>query len=406
VTSSPPATLLAGRYRLGDVLGRGGMADVYRAEDLVLGRHVAVKWLRQPAGTGPEAARAQAEARMLAALSHPNLVTVFDAGAHDGRPFLVMELVAGSSLADHGRRPRELGAVADLGVQLADALAYVHARRVIHRDLKPANVLLEPGRGGAPVVKLSDFGIARVFDAARLTATGAAIGTPAYLAPEQLSGGPLTGAVDVYALGLVLLECLTGTRPFPGNARETAMARLTRSAAIPAELPAAWAALLSAMTQVDPALRPDSNRTADALRALRAGSVARITLVSDASGSDSASHQGEGIGVVTTVASTVADVRARTGDTTELDLRSGSGAGAPVLRQVAGPARLRGAGRGPHGRGVGLVAGMVVALAVVIGAVLATQKPSSPGPVTPLPAPSVTGQIGHDLSTLHQAVNQ
>ena len=264
------AAVLAGRYRLGDVIGAGGMAVVHRATDTLLHRDVAVKVLRENVARTEERARFADEVRTLAALSHFGLVTVLDAGVTAERPYLVMELVDGGTLADVAT-PLSMARTADIGAQLAAALAYAHGHGVIHRDVKPANVLLGPsGR-----VKLADFGIARVVgDCVHHTRPGALIGTVTYLSPEQVEGSELTTAVDVYSLGLVLLELITGRRPFPGPSVESALNRLTRPPDMPLDLPAGWWALLSAMTARNPADRPTALEVAERLQALRTGSAA------------------------------------------------------------------------------------------------------------------------------------
>jgi hypothetical protein len=265
--SAGSAALVAGRYRLGHVLGEGGMAVVHRATDTLLDRAVAVKLLRENVAGPTERARFNDEARTLAALSHPGLVTVLDAGVSAERPYLVMELVDGGTVADV-RGPLALTHAADIGAQVAAALAYAHERGVIHRDVKPANMLL--GTHGR--VKLADFGIARlVGDTVHHTGTGVLIGTVSYLSPEQVEGAGLTTAVDVYSLGLVLLELITGRRPFPGPSVESALSRLTRSPDMPLDLPAGWWALLSAMTARNPADRPTALEVSDRLRALGSG---------------------------------------------------------------------------------------------------------------------------------------
>ncbi len=258
--------VVADRYELGDLLGRGGMADVHRGTDRVLHRPVAVKVLRETADDESDRHRFTAEARTLARLSHPGLVMVLDAGTTAERPFLVMELVEGQTLAQCcAGHALPAARVAALGAQLAEALAYAHAQGVVHRDVKPGNVLV----GSADRVKLADFGIARLLgDAVRHTRTGQAIGTAAYLAPEQVQGGEITPAVDVYSLGLVLLEALTGERSFPGTPTESALARLQRTPEVPAWLPAGWRDLLAAATALDPAQRPTARQVTDHLTTL------------------------------------------------------------------------------------------------------------------------------------------
>lgn len=261
--------MVAGRYRLGEVLGRGGMADVHRATDTVLAREVAVKLLRSTADQASDRARFTAEARTLAGLSHRGLVTVLDAGVDEEHPFLVMELVEGPTLgARLADGPLPAAEAARIGQQVADALSYAHGRGVVHRDVKPGNVLLAPdGR-----VKLADFGIARLIgDTVRHTQTGTAVGTAAYLAPEQVRGEELDTSVDVWSLGLVLLEALTGERAYPGSPTESAMARLHRPPPVPADLPPGWSDLLRAMTAADPAARPSTAQVAARLSALRQG---------------------------------------------------------------------------------------------------------------------------------------
>jgi len=265
--SREQGTALAERYVLGEILGRGGMADVYRGTDSLLQRPVAVKVLRDPGLTGQDRDRFLAEARTLAALNHPALVTLLDVYSDDECTFLVMELVEGSSLSELCRsQPLERSRVLDIGIQLADALSYVHNQGIVHRDIKPANVLIESdGR-----VRLADFGIARILGTGltRHTATGFTMGTAAYVAPEQLQGGDVSGSADVYALGLVLGECLSGERAFEGTPTEVAFGRLTSSPAVPSKLPKEWQLLLSDMTARDPGARPDASSVRARLAAI------------------------------------------------------------------------------------------------------------------------------------------
>jgi eukaryotic-like serine/threonine-protein kinase len=266
--------LLDGRYRLGERLGSGAVAEVFRAQDERLARPVAVKLFRGDAAE--ELQRHEAEMRTLARLDHPSLVTVYDAGDDAGQPYLVMQLVEGDTLAGElGRGALGPQRAATYGAALADALAYVHEQGFVHRDVKPANVLI----AGDGRVHLADFGIARLVDSAHVTRTGDVLGTPAYFAPEQVSCGAVGPAADVYALGLMLLECLTGRRPFEGTAMEVAMARVNRDPEVPATVPARWRDLLRAMTARDAAHRITAAQAADALRRLAAGEDIDRTVV-------------------------------------------------------------------------------------------------------------------------------
>lgn len=262
-------TLLGGRYRLGAVLGRGGVATVHAAIDVVLGREVAVKVFRS-AGGGLDRYRFATEARLLAGLSHPGLVTVHDVCLDGDQPYLVMRLVRGSTLRpllDAGPLGRER--TARIGARIAEALAYVHERDIVHRDVKPSNILL----GASGTCHLADFGIARALGSAHLTMTGELVGTVAYLAPEQITDIDVGPRADVYSLGLVLLECLTGRVEYDGTTAEAAVARLSRSPRVPDELPSSWRSLLSAMTARDPADRPDAAECGRRLDAIARGSA-------------------------------------------------------------------------------------------------------------------------------------
>jgi eukaryotic-like serine/threonine-protein kinase len=269
--------VFGGRYRVTGTLGHGGMASVYRAVDEQLGREVAVKVFRIGPVDHGERARAESEIHTLAGLRSPALVTLYDAALDDadGDSYLVMELVPGSDLATRLREGTlDPATTARVGAQVADGLAAVHAQGIVHRDVKPANVLLETD---GTHVKLADFGIALLRDAARVTGTGTVMGTAAYLAPEQVLAQPITGKADVYALGLVLLQCLTGRQPFPGSAVESATARLARGPEIDQHLPTAWRTLLHVMTAQDPDVRPTAAEAAQRLRALGHDDVAPAT---------------------------------------------------------------------------------------------------------------------------------
>jgi serine/threonine protein kinase len=243
--------VLAGRYRVGALVGRGAMAEVHRGYDLRLERPVAIK--RFTANGALDRQRFVDEARLLASLTHPGLVTLYEAGHHEGIQYLVMQLVNGPSLyAALEREKPTLDEVLALGRHLLPTLAYVHGRGVVHRDVKPSNILVD--LDGAAY--LADFGLARLVEAAGITRTGEIVGTAAYLAPEQVRGEAVTTAADVYALGLVLLQCITGRQEFEGTQTESALARLTRNPVIPAGLPRSLTTLLAEMTHADPLCRP------------------------------------------------------------------------------------------------------------------------------------------------------
>ncbi|MBG6223545.1 serine/threonine protein kinase [Arthrobacter sp. CAN_A2] len=266
--------LLGDRYQTTDLLGVGGTASVYRAIDRNLGRDVAVKIFNATTSDDDDYRRQHTETILLSTLNHPGLVTLHDAGMHEdqeGRTagFLVMELVDGEDLR-HLLKRGALAAddVAQLGADLADALAYIHSEGVIHRDVKPANILMfHSGDNGTRLYpKLTDFGIARMVEATTATAVGATIGSANYLSPEQAKGDPLDERSDVYSLGLVLLECLTGEKSFPGPVVEAALARLLRDPEVPDSLGPDWSGLLRRMTARNPSLRPQAHDVALQLR--------------------------------------------------------------------------------------------------------------------------------------------
>jgi eukaryotic-like serine/threonine-protein kinase len=212
-----PGDLIADRYELEELVGSGGMSSVFRARDRQLGRRVAIKILHERYGDDPEyVERFRREARAVARLTHPHIVTVIDRGTDDGRQYIVFEHVEGENLKElvvrTGRLP--VRRAVELVLAVADGLAFAHAHGLVHRDVKPQNVLLS--REGE--VKVTDFGIARSLDVEHgVTQTGTVIGTGEYLAPEQASGEPVSPATDVYSLGVVLWELLTGDVPFAGD---------------------------------------------------------------------------------------------------------------------------------------------------------------------------------------------
>ena len=276
-TGEVTAPLLLERYQPQRLLARGSSALVFKGWDTVLGRDVAIKLFRFHTAASMEAFRE--EVRVLAKLNHHGIVAINDLGldlsdADEPHPFLVMEFVRGMTLREclNERRPSttEIG---ELGFEIAEALEYVHAQGVIHRDISPSNIMLV------------DYGTAMSRTRARLTDFGIAIavgaehepgqpteGTPAYLSPEQASARSLTPASDIYSLGLVLLECFTGHRAFPGDPVQSALARLTDDPEIPAIVPARWAELLRRMTCRDAAGRPSAADLATEIRRTLRGS--------------------------------------------------------------------------------------------------------------------------------------
>jgi len=269
--------LLDGRYRLDTVLGSGGMATVYRGVDELLGRTVAVKLFRAGATDPADAQRKASEIQVLASLNHHALVTLFDARIGTGDDsYLVMEYVEGPTLAERiSQSPISREDLAAMALDLADALHVVHEAQIVHRDFKPANVLLRAVSTPGPNfrAKLADFGIAYLVDSARLTTPGTLVGTAAYLSPEQVTGGIPAPSADIYALGLVLIESLTGHRVFPQTGLHEAMfARLDGPPDIPGSVGYEWKSLLTAMTAQRPEDRPTALDVAVAVRAMGAHS--------------------------------------------------------------------------------------------------------------------------------------
>jgi serine/threonine protein kinase len=256
VPSSEGPAVLADRYELGPLLGRGGMGEVRAGWDRRLTRRVAVKVLRPDMAVQPEVRRRfEHEARMAAQLVHPSVVAVFDTGEDGEVAFLVMEQLSGRTLSERmaaGRLDAEEARV--LGIQVLDALEAAHRIGLVHRDIKPGNIL-EAGPGGW---KVGDFGIAKSLEATdpALTATGLVIGTPAYLAPERLAGGPATPASDLYAAGAVLYEAVAGRRVLPAGAPLAAWsARPAPLEEVRPDLPPALVGLVTRAMDPDPARR-------------------------------------------------------------------------------------------------------------------------------------------------------
>lgn len=400
--SSITNEMVGGRYRLGDVIGRGGMSSVYCARDENLGRDVALKLFAPQAPDAEELKRQEAEIQLLATLNHPGLVTLFDAGIDtripdEPRPFLTMELVEGQDLRTRIRHSTvPLDELAVIGAGIADALAYVHGLGIIHRDIKPGNILLVQIRPGEPLrPKLTDFGIARIVDSTRLTATGTMVGTAAYLSPEQAMGQPLSSATDIYSLGLVLLECIKGIVEYPGSAVESAVARLHRAPEIPDDVPAEWADLIRSMTAIEPLERPAA---ADIEVALRQALVSP------------ASTPGELAPETTRVLPAMPfHPPSITAEESVDELRQ-------AAEPVEGPAETTGGQESatnaaaadslhPQARTkrfwLAVVLGLVVVAAAVV-AVMMTLSAQSPADVVPYP--DVTGVLGEHLEELQKSV--
>jgi serine/threonine protein kinase len=263
MTTEPGAPAVGGRYRLEDPIASGGMGDVWRAADELLGRQVAVKILKP--GFGDDASfrlRFRAEARASASLSHPGVATVYDYGEQVAggihTAYLVMELVPGEPLSALLARQVTIdpARTMDMVAQTADALQAAHDRGIVHRDIKPANLLVRPDGS----IKITDFGIARAADAMALTQTGMLLGTVAYMSPEQLSGLTATPASDLYSLGVVAYLCLAGRTPFAGVEQMAVAVAHVRDDVplLPNEIPQTVRDVVYQLLDKDPARRPGS----------------------------------------------------------------------------------------------------------------------------------------------------
>lgn len=296
--SSSTKAFLGGRYRLLDEIGRGSVGTVHRARDEFLGRDVAVKLIEPPLADPEDLRRDEDEVKVLARLNHHGLVTLFDAGSDVSDPqrpriYLVMELIDGPDLRDRlAQGPLPPVDVAQIGYDMAKALGYVHDNGVIHRDVKPANIMMfDYGNDSTRVrAKLTDFGIAVLMEAPLRDGNGSFIGTAAYVSPEQAKGEPLGPPSDIYSLGLVLLECITGVRAFPGDPLPSAVARLLNRPDVPQDLGPHWTWLLTAMTATDPAARPSAREVAVALGELIIAEKGRLAGTQSFSHSDEAAR--------------------------------------------------------------------------------------------------------------------
>jgi serine/threonine protein kinase len=261
-----------GRYLLQERLGDGGTASVFRADDLELARTVAVK-VYGPESEVSDGARRQREARALATLRHPAVVTLFDAGLDTTPPYLVLEFVDGETLASRiARGPLPAAETRLIGAAAASGLAAAHQAGIVHRDIKPANIVI-PSQPAPVEARLLDFGIAQAVGGLRATSSGAVLGSAVYVSPEQARGDQVTPASDVYSLGLVLIECLTGRPAFRGSTDEVLAARLIAPPALDHPALATEGALLSRMTALEAADRP---RAAEVARELEAPPPTRV----------------------------------------------------------------------------------------------------------------------------------
>src|SRR5271157_4340332 len=239
----------AGRYEIIDELGRGAMGVVYRAMDPVIGRTVAVKTIRlSEEGTGltrPELlARFQTEARAAGLLTHPNIVVVYDAGEENGLYFITMELVEGKSLQAllDGGHAFPVPRVIRILEQTCSALQFAHERNIVHRDIKPANLMLTAD----DTVKVTDFGTAKILQFGSVQQTAHVMGTPSYMSPEQVKGRPVDGRSDIFSLGVMLYEMLTGEKPFPGQSITTVIYKIVNEDPVPPR-------------QINPSIHPGLN---------------------------------------------------------------------------------------------------------------------------------------------------
>ncbi len=372
--SSLLGTTLSGRYRLESRIGSGGMSTVYRAHDETLERFVAIKLMnREVASDSDQLERFRREARAVARLSHPNIVHVIDAGEDEGRPYIVLEYVDGETLKDRIRRLGRLDITEAVAycVEIARALGCAHAHHVVHRDVKPQNVLIDPDG----TAKVTDFGIARTLEEEGLTVDGRVLGTTDYVSPEQALGHPVTGQSDLYSLGVVLYEMLTGELPFRGETQVAVAMRHVREpmpdvrAARP-EVSAALAAVIDRATAKDLSERyaDDAEMTADleaalALEANRAGEAdGQVTAVLDALPADtrrrvpfSVRHRRAGrtlleLAVVLVVAGAVAAVVLAGGGGPSHRGRGASGGTTPVAVALCSSLSCTNA-YNPYGRG-------------------------------------------------------
>lgn len=406
---------IAARYEIESLIGRGGMSSVYAARDRQLGRRVALKLFRAELAAGEDMRRHRDEVEVLASLNHPALVTLYDAVEDEtGAAVLVLELVDGQELGEViAVGPLPTAEAALVGAAIADALAYTHDRGIMHRDVKPGNIIVPhtPSGDTGPRAKLVDFGIARLVDESRLTGTGSVLGTAHYLSPEQALGSGVGTPSDIYSLGLVLLEALTGQRAFEGGGIAAAAARLSRDPDVPADLDQGWRALLSAMTARDAEDRPTATEVATQLRELAISSsdsaLPSDTAVTEVMSPATSIHDDE-TARMTRVLPASAHVTAEP-PTSATGSASPETPSARSRRLAASAARTP---RPPLSRRLLIGAGLVVGAMVLflIGFVLTSAisqwvADSAPGEPPAAPAyEQVPGELGEQLERLQRSV--
>jgi eukaryotic-like serine/threonine-protein kinase len=375
------AGILSGRYETGERLGTGGMSTVYKATDRILERTVAVKVLAEHLSDDERfVARFRREALAVAKLIHPNIVQVYDTGIDEGRHYIVMEYVEGRSgaqiLQRHG--PVEPEIAAEVGIQACAGLDYAHRRGIIHRDVKPGNLMIVGGPvgGGEMTVKLTDFGIARAIEQTRITQVGSVVGTAAYLAPEQVRGDEATPATDVYALGVVLYQFLTGRLPYEGSSLAELAVRQQNESPLPpstynSEVPETLGAAVLRALEGEPNRRyASADELATGLRLGLQGEDVTLPLEG-------------GTAATGVLGGDTAATRHLDRDTAQTEYRPASPTRRPAPRAAPAPVAARGRVAEPRQRGfftrfarfvVALVALILVAAVVATAVIVTTDK--------------------------------